>query len=88
MWRVILIFRVCGESVKRLLEHRFYNLVLHMWRKEPNQEFAQDALSIVFFYIYIYILRGIYLEKLVLSKNVHEISKGLLALSVVYKYID
>ena len=84
MWRVTLVFRVCGESVNRLLEHRFYDLVLHMWRREPNQKLARDALSIVF----IYISRGIYLEKLVLSKNVHESSKGLLALSVVYKYID
>ena len=52
MWRVTLVFRVCGESVNRLLEHRFYDLVLHMWRREPNQKLAQDALSIVFIYIY------------------------------------
>jgi hypothetical protein len=89
MWRVTLVFRVCGESMNRLLEHGFYDLALHMWRREPNQEPARDALSIVcYIYIYIYISRGIYLEKLVLSKNVHESSKGLLALSVVYKYID
>ena len=29
---------------KRLLKHEFYDLTLHMWRREPNQEFARDAL--------------------------------------------
>ena len=29
--------------MKRLLEHGFYGLAFHMWRREPNQEAAGDA---------------------------------------------
>jgi hypothetical protein len=36
------VFRVCGEAVKRLLEHEFYGLALRMWRKVPNQQHAGE----------------------------------------------
>ena len=29
--------------MKRQLEHVFYDLALHMWRREPNQKLAEDA---------------------------------------------
>ncbi len=37
LWRAIVAFRVCGEVMKRLLEHGFYGLTLYMWRREPDQ---------------------------------------------------
>ena len=43
LWRATVAFRVCGKPMKRLLEHEFYGLTLHMWRREPNQELAGDA---------------------------------------------
>jgi hypothetical protein len=45
LWRATVAFRVCGEPLKRLLEHEFYDLALHIWRREPNQEPIGDALS-------------------------------------------
>jgi hypothetical protein len=47
MWRATLAFRVCEEAV----EHRFYGLVFHIWRRESNQESvgdAQNAITILF----------------------------------------
>ena len=38
LWKVIVAFRLCREPVKRLLDHEFYSLALHMWRREPNQK--------------------------------------------------
>ncbi len=29
--------------MKRQLEHVFYDLAFHMWRREPNQKLAGDA---------------------------------------------
>jgi hypothetical protein len=45
MWRATVVFRLCGEPVKRFLEHGFYGLTLHMWGRELNQELTGDALT-------------------------------------------
>ena len=31
-----LTFRVSGPTIKRLSKYEFYDLTLHIWRKEPN----------------------------------------------------
>ena len=45
MWRATVVFRLCGEPMKRFLEHEFYGLTLHMWGRELNQEPTGDALT-------------------------------------------
>jgi hypothetical protein len=48
LWRATVAFKLCEEPVKRLLEHEFYGLALHMWRREPNQEPAGHTLLLSF----------------------------------------